>query len=228
MAENILGKILAAVDNTKRVVGKRAKDFANDPKAFLEMVVGQVGENNKKLASGDIDAQMEAGLNLTPMGVGAIKSLFHGGRNFSAWNPATMRSGELAGGRSFFAQGPGLYAGDEQLLAELYMQYGGKDPALLKLMVEDKNIINPSKKVSPEHAEMIAAAEKALDALGLKSSQYGIRNSFLNGRPYNPEVVRNIMADSGIAGFKQDLGNAYGSEFVIFDPNVIQDITRVK
>lgn len=156
---------------------------------------------------------------------GILGKLYHGGRPFTEWDPKTVGMGESG---QILAQGPGLYAGDTKDLARLYKKYGGKDPALLELEVEDLNIIDPAKKLSDSHRRIVQEAVDRLDEKGLKASSSGLRNSFLNGRFYNKEEVRKALVESGLDGLKQDLHNAYGSEFSIFNPEVIKSIKRIE
>lgn len=156
------------------------------------------------------------------VGMGAIK-LFHGGNAFTKWNPKLIGTGE----RGFLAQGPGLYAGDSKDLATLYKKYATQDPALLELGIKDDGILEIAKKMTDEQLARLKQAEKELNKLGLNTERYGLYNAFLGGRPYNKEEVRQALVESGVPGLKQNLNNAYGSEFSIFDPEIIQSIKRI-
>lgn len=146
-----------------------------------------------------------------------LRELFHGGRKFDKWNPATIGTGEGMG-----VQGPGLYAGDKQALAKVYMKYGGDDPAVTKLLVDDSSIIETAKKMSPEHRAAYDEAVAKLVELGLPADKYGIKMALNSGRYYDNERVRKALTNSGVKGFKQDLYNDFGNEFVIFDPDIIK------
>lgn len=152
-----------------------------------------------------------------------LKKLYHGGRKFTEWNPNTIGSGE----RGILAQGPGLYAGDNPKLAKIYMKYGGDQPTLSELLVDDTMIFNPSKKMTEPQLEAYNKAAAQLDKLGLKASNYGIRNALLNRNWWNPQEVRQLLSESGVAGFRQSLGEGFGDEFSIFDPQVIKSIRAV-
>lgn len=151
--------------------------------------------------------------------------LFHGGRKFDEWNPKTIGSGE---GTRFMAQGPGLYAGNKPELARRYLRYGGEDPQLSMLEVDPTRIIQPAKKMTEEEREIYHRAVAAMDKMGLRASQSGLPNAFLNGRSYNPQEARQALAEAGLGGLKQHLNDDFGSEFAIFDPTIIKSITPAK
>lgn len=153
-----------------------------------------------------------------------LKKLYHGGRKFSQWDPKTIGTGE---GR-FLAQGPGLYAGDNTDLAKVYLKYGGDSPTLSELIVDSSRIIQPQKKMTDEQREIYYRAAGALDKLGLNATKSGIPNVFLNGRSYNPQEVRQALVESGLGGLKQDLYNQFGSEYAIFDPEIIKSIRAIE
>ena len=48
-----------------------------------------------------------------------------------------------------------------------------------------------------------------------------MRQEFVDGVPVD-DKVRRALSDSGVKGFKQNLYNDYGNEFVIFDPDIIK------
>jgi hypothetical protein len=154
-----------------------------------------------------------------------LLKLYHGGRKFEQWNPKMIGMGEGAGRRNpLMAQGPGLYAGDTTGLAKIYLKYGGDDPALTELSVDPTNIINYHKKMSPEHLEKVKEAESRLDALGLRTSNYGLQNAWLGGREADPQRVRDILVNSGVDGLQQYLNPYFGTEFSIFNPDIIKRV----
>ena len=148
-----------------------------------------------------------------------LKTLFHGGRPFTKWDPGTIGFGE---GR-FLAQGPGLYAGDIEDLARIYKKYGGDDPALLKLAVDDSRIFNPTLKMSPEHKEAYDRAASILDPRG-----YGLRGKLMDIPRYKYDQTRKLLVDSGIDGMRQRLGDELGDEWVIFNPDIIKSVDRIE
>lgn len=148
-----------------------------------------------------------------------LKTLFHGGRPFTKWDPGTIGFGE---GR-FLAQGPGLYAGDIEDLARIYKKYGGDDPALLKLAVDDSRIFNPALKMSPEHKEAYDRAASILDPRG-----YGLRGKLMDVPRYKYDQTRKLLVDSGIDGMRQRLGDELGDEWVIFNPDIIKSVDRIE
>ena len=75
----IIGQILAAVDNAKRVAAANVKDFATNPAEFLNMVQARLAEKNAQLASGDVEAATQVALDATPAG-GAAGIIRKGGR----------------------------------------------------------------------------------------------------------------------------------------------------
>lgn len=152
-----------------------------------------------------------------------LLNLYHGGRLKDKWDPVTMGTGEGRG----FAQGPGLYAGDTEQLARVYLKYGGDSPQLTKLLVDDSRIFNPAKKMSDEHRQAYQKAEAQLDLMGLKASNYGVRNALNMGRYYDPQKIRQLFVDSGIGGFRQHLNSDFGDEFVIFDPSIIKEYHKL-
>jgi hypothetical protein len=154
-----------------------------------------------------------------------LLKLYHGGRKFEQWNPKMIGMGEGAGRRNpLMANGPGLYAGDTTGLAKIYLKYGGDDPALTELNVDPTNIINYYKKMSPEHLEKVKEAESRLDALGLRTSNYGLQNAWLGGREADPQRVRDILVNSGVDGLQQYLNPSFGTEFSIFNPDIIKRV----
>jgi hypothetical protein len=154
-----------------------------------------------------------------------LLKLYHGGRKFEKWNPKMIGMGEGAGRRNpLMAQGPGLYAGDTTGLAKIYLKYGGDDSALTELSVDPSNIINYHKKMSPEHLEKVKEAESRLDALGLRTSNYGLQNAWLGGRESDPQRVRDILVNSGVDGLQQYLNPDFGTEFSIFNPDIIKRV----
>jgi hypothetical protein len=154
-----------------------------------------------------------------------LLKLYHGGRKFEQWNPKMIGMGEGAGRRNpLMAQGPGLYAGDTTDLAKIYLKYGGDDPALTELSVDPTNIINYYKKMPPEHLEKVKEAESRLDALGLRTSNYGLQNAWLGGREADPQRVRDILVNSGVDGLQQYLNPYFGTEFSIFNPDIIKRV----
>ena len=154
-----------------------------------------------------------------------LLKLYHGGRKFEQWNPKMIGMGEGAGRRNpLMAQGPGLYAGDTTDLAKIYLKYGGDDPALTELSVDPTNIINYYKKMSPEHLEKVKEAESRLDTLGLRTSNYGLQHAWLGGRAADPQRVRDILVNSGVDGLQQYLNPHFGTEFSIFNPDIIKRV----
>jgi len=154
-----------------------------------------------------------------------LTKLYHGGRKFDKWEPKMIGMGEGGGRRNpIMAQGPGLYAGDTTGLAKVYLKYGGDNPAMTELNVDPTNIINYYKKMSPEHLERIKEAESRLDALGLKTSNYGLQNAWLGGREADPQKVRDVLVRSGVDGLQQYLNPSYGTEFSIFNPDIIKQV----
>lgn len=214
LSQGILPTILSFVDSRKREISLRAKGAIEDPEMALTQLLSNIAETVQKGATGSI-----SDLVGTFGGVGAIKTLYHGGRPFTKWDPATIGSGE--GG--ILAQGPGLYAAEKESLAKVYLQYGGKEAEIKKLLVEDANIIDPAKKLTESQKSRITNAELALDDMGFRASRDGIRNALLmkSGR-YDKEAVRKVLVDNGIDGFKQNLGNDFGHEYVIFNPAAIK------
>jgi hypothetical protein len=163
-------------------------------------------------------------MTYSPEAEAALIKLYHGGKAFKKWDPKKIGSGE----GFLMPLGPGLYAGNNPQLAEVYMKYGGKDPALLELLVDDTNILQTSKKMSPLHRAAYDAATKRFDEMGLRGSSNGIPNSFLSGRYYDKELTRNALVDSKIDGLKQHLNDDFGDEFAIYNPDIIKSITRLK
>jgi hypothetical protein len=158
-----------------------------------------------------------------------LLTLFHGGRKFDKWNPKMIGMGEGGGRRSnlSLANGPGLYAGDTPLLAKMFLKYGGENPALSKLLVDDTNIIYTNKKLSEEMAEKVKEASSRMDKLGMGATRNGLQAAFLSGVPYDRQVVRDILVDSGIDGVKQNLHNVFGHEYALYNPDIIKAIEQV-
>jgi hypothetical protein len=211
MAE-LMPALLSAIDSWKSSVIKTLKDSLSNPEEHAKKQVSNAVENLQNM-------KPEDAVNFMSI-LGTLK-LYHGGRAFTKWDPATIGTGE----GFLMPQGPGLYAGNEQL-ASRYKKYGGSDPALLELLVDDSRIIEPRKKMSLEHKEAYNRAVEALDVLGLKASNSGIPNVFLSGRPYSNEKIRQVLVNSGIDGLKQSLNEVFGHEYVIFNPDIIKSIIR--
>lgn len=152
-------------------------------------------------------------------GLGALKRLFHGGRRFSEWDPRTINTGE----GHFLAQGPGLYAGDQPNLAKRYLKYGGENPALSELLVDDTRIFNPALKMSDSHKAAYNRAVEFLDSIGMRATNRGLRGALMEAR-YPYQRLREGLIDSGIDGLYQHLNEDFGNEYVIFNPNVIKSI----
>lgn len=189
--------------------------------AWLRSVTGQPAHESGaglvgNLLSAIINPESLAGKGALLGGVGVTK-LYHGGRLRGVWDPATIGTGE----GKFMAQGPGLYAGDNPDLAKLYMKYGGASPTLTELTVDSTKIMDPRRRLEGAQREAYFKAAAALDSLGFKATDQGIRNALLNKDYYDSQLVRKILADSGVGGFRQDLNNNYGTEYVIFDPSII-------
>lgn len=158
-----------------------------------------------------------------------LLKLYHGGRKFDKWDPKMIGMGEGGGRRSnlSLANGPGLYAGDTPLLAKMFLKYGGENPALSKLLVDDTNIIYTNKKLSEEMAEKVKEASSRMDKLGMGATRNGLQAAFLSGVPYDRQVVRDILVDSGIDGVKQNLHNVFGHEYALYNPDIIKAIEQV-
>lgn len=152
-----------------------------------------------------------------------FSKLFHGGKEFKIWDPKTIGTGE---GYHAPPQGPGLYAADNANLAKVYVKYGGKDGALSEMAVDTGKFINPALKPTPDQLAALKRAEAALDALGLRASSRGVRSALSQTPRHLMHEARQAMIDSGIDGMFQNLGDTVGKEVVIFNPDVIQQVSR--
>lgn len=78
---NILGQILAQVDNAKRVATANVKDFITNPADFLNMVQGRIAEHTDKVVSGDIKLATQTALDAMPSAGGGLAGVIRkGGR----------------------------------------------------------------------------------------------------------------------------------------------------
>lgn len=145
--------------------------------------------------------------------------LYHGGRKFKEWDPKTVGSGEGMG-----IMGPGLYAGDKPELAKQYLKYGGTNARLSDMAVDISRILETSKKFSPEMRVAYENATKALDDLGLRATQRGVKSALATAPKHLQQAAREAVIKAGIDGFKENLG-AWGYEYSIFNPEVIKQIS---
>lgn len=72
----ILDQILSWADNKRRVAGRNVKDALENPADFTDMVAGRIAAQNKKLASGDVEAVLDT-VDITGGAAGMIR---RGGR----------------------------------------------------------------------------------------------------------------------------------------------------
>ena len=158
-----------------------------------------------------------------------FQKLFHGGKEFTEWNPKKIGSGEGMG-----ALGPGLYTSDNPKLAALYKKYGDdvhfdnggnmvvKPGVLNELAVDTRKILDYRAK-----SDKWEAAIKNLDALGYKASSRGIQGALQEAHKWRDEAnARKAMIDAGIDGMYVQLGETMGKEIVIFNPSIIRQISR--
>jgi hypothetical protein len=185
----------------------------------LKIANQQAKEANRVMEQGTPEEKLSQAENVAmmfnPMGV----TLYHGGRMNGLWDPKTIGSGE---GMNFQANGPGLYAGDIKLLAERYVKYGGDKGRVSTLDVDDSNIFNPARKLTPEHSAIYDAAVSTLDNMGLKASKYGLRHALRQVPRHQREEVRIALVKSGVDGVSENLGDPFGTEYSIFNPAVIR------
>ena len=147
-------------------------------------------------------------------------TVYHGGRPFKEWNPNTIGSGE---GMGWLALGPGLYAGSTTNLGKLYVKYGGDSGKLSALIIDATNVINPSRKMSPEH---LAAYEKAsieLNKLGLRTTTLGVKSAMRQAPRHLWQKIRQILISCGIDGMYEILDKDI-IEYAIYNPNIIKSI----
>lgn len=159
-----------------------------------------------------------------------LTRLFHGGKEFKKWDPRTIGKGEGMG-----ALGPGLYAGDNPDLAKVYTKYGTSfdideatgnfvtTPGVLnELAVNTKNI-HDYRKENPKWQKAI----ENLDALGYKASTRGIQGALQEAHRWKDQAsARQAMIDAGIDGMYVNLGGSLGKEIVIFNPDIIAQVSR--
>lgn len=149
-----------------------------------------------------------------------VKLLFHGGRKFSEWNPATVGTGEGMG-----VLGPGLYASDQANTAELYKKYGGKNGIVSELAVDLSNVIDTRKELTPRQEEIYLAATKALDDLGLRASTNGLKMALRLARGDVREKARQAVVKAGLDGIYEHLNDDFGNEYAIFNPEAIKQVS---
>ncbi len=156
--------------------------------------------------------------------------LFHGGKEFKKWDPRTIGKGEGMG-----ALGPGLYAGDNPELAKVYTKYGTSfdmdettgnfvtTPGVLNEMAVNTKNIHDYRKENPKWQKAIAN----LDALGYKASTRGIQGALQEAHRWKDQAsARQAMIDAGIDGMYVNLGGSLGKEIVIFNPDIIAQVSR--
>ena len=157
-----------------------------------------------------------------------LTKLFHGGREFKKWDPRTIGSGEGMG-----VMGPGLYAGDQEGLAKLYTKYGAtldenglsiKPGVLNEMAVDMSKFFDPRKKMTAEQVAAHNQAIKNLDDLGLRASSRGLKGALQNAS--NKQKAREAVVKAGVDGIWEDLGPGYGREIVIYNPEVIAQVSR--
>lgn len=151
----------------------------------------------------------------------AVTKHYHGGRAFDQWDPKTIGSGE-----GMLVGGPGLYVGDTPTLAKMYTKYGGENARLSELNVDTTRFFNPARKMTNEQKAAYDRAVEKLDALGLRASSRGLRGALRDVPPHQREKVRQAMVDSGIDGLHEHLNETFGTETVIFNPDVIRKISK--
>lgn len=176
----ILDKILAAVDNAKKVASSRVKDAAKNPSDFLDMITAQLDEANKKMASGDEEAIIEAALSVGPMGVGKIV------RHASPYRFNKFDSSKIGSGQGAQSYGHGIYVAESPaVIAQYEKEFIGKKQSILSSIDNEiqirKNIL--SKKDKPVHTREQAAAE--LKALQLRREA---TNKELNPTSYEIDI----------------------------------------
>lgn len=209
--ENVRG-ITRAMDITPEGSLKNAQRQALGAPAKLPPLGSAARKALMKKQGGVIDPDL---LSL------GFSKLFHGGREFKTWNPKTIGSGE-----GMQAQGPGLYAGNEPALANLYTKYAGDNGVLSELAVNTEHFFNNRKVPSEEMRKRLDVATAKLDAMGLKASQRGLLNSISSAPRYMAQEVRQALVDSGIDGSMLDLGEGLGHEYAIFNPDAIAQVSR--
>ena len=152
-----------------------------------------------------------------------LKTLYHGGREFTRWDPSTLGRGE---GMSFLALGPGLYAGEDPLHAGLYTKYA-KDGIVSKLEVDIKNFFDPRLK-TPEHlVEPLKKATQALDDMGLKASTRGLKQAMRSSTRSQWQKIREALVEAGIDGMWERLSETM-VEWCIYNPDAIKKVSKFK
>jgi len=204
------------------LIPQDAKDFSWEGKRALSRSRGSIlsrGSSDPKLMLGPREGgrnNQRGAIDVEVLGK-VYNKLFHGGRAFQKWNPKTIGSGEGSG-----VLGPGLYASDKKITAALYKQYGGVDGVVHELLVDVTNMLDPRKKLTPEQELIYKKATEALDNLGLRASEKGVKASLQ--QIYDPilkEKARKAIVEAGLDGLYEHLNDVYGTEFSIFNPNAI-------
>lgn len=220
-SQQTANRILARGPNTPEATQARTNMARTAHDTF-----GQTGGMGKR-QRGQVDPDLIT-LGLT--------KLFHGGREFTKWDPRTIGKGE-----GMSALGPGLYTGDNPQLAGIYRKYGDvwdfnekgdavvtKPGVVNELAVDTKHFIDFSKKMSADQAAKLEAAHSNLEALGIGyKREYGFNSAFERAKRYNmQQEAREAMVQAGIDGRVTNLGGKLGREIVIYNPDIIAQISR--
>lgn len=158
-----------------------------------------------------------------------FSKLFHGGKEFKKWEPGTVGKGE-----GMRALGPGLYASDTKNVADLYTKYGtifdinDQGDLLTTPGVLSELAVDTSKIINPRHQNPnLSKAVENLDKLGLKASDRGIIGAMNHAQTWGRGAeARTAVTQAGIDGFWIDLPENQGKEVVIFNPEVIAQVSR--
>lgn len=160
-----------------------------------------------------------------------FSKLYHGGRAFLRWDPHMVGRGEGMG-----VMGPGLYASDNRGHAERYVKYGTdydfdpnsvdgvvvKPGVLSEMAVDMSRFFDPRKAMSPEQHAAWKRAEAALDKMGLRASQRGVKSALQSAG--DKQAARKAMVEAGVDGIWEDFGDQ-GREIVIYNPDVIAQVS---
>lgn len=215
--------------NKRAAINRELKgDVPVTPEMEAAMAAANRADPNTSRSPSMLPGKMRGAIDPEALTEG-FQKLFHGGKEFTEWNPKKIGSGEGMG-----ALGPGLYTSDNPKLAAIYKKYGDdvhfdndgnmvvKPGVLNELAVDTRKILDYRAK-----SDKWEAAIKNLDALGYKASSRGIQGALQEAHKWRDEAnARKAMTDAGIDGMYVQLGGTMGKEIVIFNPSIIRQISR--